>query len=331
MAIFRNVADDVGLLFQRQLELIKSKTFDIEYPELKAKKLFPVDNEGNAGVESIVYRQFDKVGKMKFIDGLGKDLPLVDVKSKEFRLHVKTFAGGFKYNIEELNRSKYANVPLSQQKANVVREAYEKLVNDVAFYGVPDLEIKGFFDLYKHNAVVKSAKGFKDMTADEIIGFINGLRNRVYTSTLMVEQPNCLVMDPLHLTYISSQRLGTYSDTTILEFLLEKCPWLEGKRENVIDVNEFHKTSEVIGEVAGSDIIAVYRRDPEKIQLAIPSELMYLPVQEIGIEYHTYAYGTIAGIEAYYPKGIQFGTIPNEDTVLMQEMESSSVKQPKKA
>jgi hypothetical protein len=324
---FENVNDDVGIFFQRQLEHIKAKTYDVLYPEYKAKILFPVDNEGGPGVEFIRYYQYDKTGDFVPIDFIGEDVPLVEVKGKEFMVPAKYFVGAFRYNVQELNAAKFSNVPLSQQKANAVRAAYEKTVNRIAFFGYPELNIKGFFELYVHNKVKRAAKGFTKMTPDEIVAYINSLRNRVYTTTLMVERPNCLVMDPNHLSYISSMRLGTASDTTILEFIVEKCAWLEKKLENVVDVNEFVGNSEKVGEAPGDDVIAVYRRDPEKIQLSIPAELTYRSVQERGFFYYTPAWGSIAGIEAYYPKGIQFGVIPKEDEDMVQEMEVSDIKE----
>jgi hypothetical protein len=42
---------------ERQLEFIKAQTYDIVYPELKARTLIPVDNSVDPGAETITYRQ----------------------------------------------------------------------------------------------------------------------------------------------------------------------------------------------------------------------------------------------------------------------------------
>ncbi len=42
--------------FARELEYIKSKSYDIEFPPLKAIKLIPVSTEAGPGAESITYQ-----------------------------------------------------------------------------------------------------------------------------------------------------------------------------------------------------------------------------------------------------------------------------------
>ena len=51
-----------AVFFQRQLEHIKSKSYDVKYAELKARQLFPVSNEAGAGVQTITYRTYDQAG-----------------------------------------------------------------------------------------------------------------------------------------------------------------------------------------------------------------------------------------------------------------------------
>lgn len=41
-----------SIFFARELEYIKAKTYDIKFPQLKARELLPVEFEANAGAES---------------------------------------------------------------------------------------------------------------------------------------------------------------------------------------------------------------------------------------------------------------------------------------
>ena len=53
---------DGGVFFQRQLEHIKAKSYDVLYANLKARELFPVSNEAGPGVTTITYRTYDIAG-----------------------------------------------------------------------------------------------------------------------------------------------------------------------------------------------------------------------------------------------------------------------------
>ena len=69
---------DGAVFFQRQLEHIKSKSYDVLYADLIARTLFPVSNEGGMGVTSITYRTYDQIGSAKIISAYADDLPRAD-------------------------------------------------------------------------------------------------------------------------------------------------------------------------------------------------------------------------------------------------------------
>ena len=73
---------DGAVFFQRQLEHIKARSYDVRYAELKARTLFPVSNEGGPGVTTITYRTYDQVGAAKIINAYADDLPRADVAGK---------------------------------------------------------------------------------------------------------------------------------------------------------------------------------------------------------------------------------------------------------
>ena len=56
-----------SVFFARQLEAIKSQTYDIRYPELRSRLFVPVSNEAGAGATSVTYRQFNRAGRAKII------------------------------------------------------------------------------------------------------------------------------------------------------------------------------------------------------------------------------------------------------------------------
>ena len=71
--------------FQRELEYVKSNTYDVKYPELKARRLFPLNPEVDPGATKITYQQYDQTGIAKIIANYADDLPRADIKGKEFK------------------------------------------------------------------------------------------------------------------------------------------------------------------------------------------------------------------------------------------------------
>ena len=60
-------ASDASVFFARELDYVKSQSYDVEYPEFTALKLFPVSSEINPGAETVTYYSYDKTGTMKKI------------------------------------------------------------------------------------------------------------------------------------------------------------------------------------------------------------------------------------------------------------------------
>ena len=66
-----NMDDQTALFFERSLEFVKSKTYDIRFPALKARMLIPVSNEAGPGAETIKYEQWRELFAWFLVPGLG--------------------------------------------------------------------------------------------------------------------------------------------------------------------------------------------------------------------------------------------------------------------
>ena len=59
--------DAAAVFFARELDYIKSKTYDKQYPEFTALQMFPVTHEVPEGAESFTYYGYEKTGFAKII------------------------------------------------------------------------------------------------------------------------------------------------------------------------------------------------------------------------------------------------------------------------
>ena len=299
--------DDVqGVFFQRELELIKAQSYDVQYADLIARNLFPVSNEGGFAITSITYRSYDKVGAAKLINNYAKDLPRADVGGKEVTIPVKEIGTSYGYTIKEIAASQLTGRSLDQQRANASRRAVEEEINDIAFNGRTDADLPGF--LSNPNiptvTVVNGAGGTPEWTTktpDEILFDVNDLFGDIFENTKMKERADTLLLPPQQWNYIASTPRASNSDTSILQYIVKNSPFIMSE-DNIIPVNEL-----VGAGTAGVDIMVAYTRRPDKLQLEIPGELQYFAPQEQGLEFVIPGMSSIAGVNVYYPLSAAIG------------------------
>jgi hypothetical protein len=90
---------------EKEIEHVKTMTYDVVYPELKARTFIPVDNSANTGAETITYRQWDEFGMAQIIANYADDLPLIDALVEEFSQKVKPLGAAYQWSIKDLRRS----------------------------------------------------------------------------------------------------------------------------------------------------------------------------------------------------------------------------------
>src|SRR5690606_39298439 len=72
------------LFLQRQLEQVRAKIFETEYPELKGRRLFPLATDIAASAETYVYFVYDMAGQAKVIaNGVRSEEHTSELQSRE--------------------------------------------------------------------------------------------------------------------------------------------------------------------------------------------------------------------------------------------------------
>ena len=299
---------DGAVFFQRQLEHIKARSYDVKYAELKARMLFPVSNDGGPGVNSITYRTYDQAGAAKIINAYADDLPRADVAGKETTIPVRSVGISYGYNLDEIQSSQLTGAALDQRRANSARRSTEQVVNDVSFFGDAESNLPGLFSNpnIPTGAVVNPGSGTEwvNKTPDEILFDVNDLFSDIFETTNMVEQGNTLLIPPAQWSYIMSTPRSSNSDTTIAQYLVNNSPYLNSM-EDIIPVNECSATNNPL---LASDAMVAYDRNPDKLQLEIPVELEMLPVQQKNLEFVVPGRLRLAGLNIYYPLSLAIAT-----------------------
>lgn len=290
------------IFFARQLEYVKSRTYDIKRPDLSAFNLFPVDTSAGAGAKTITYRQYDSVGSAKIIASYAEDLPRADVVAKEFTSNVRGIGVSYGYDVQEIRYAQMTGQSLDAKRAASTRKAHEQKVNQLAWSGDADHGLPGFLT----NANVPgytipadgtgSSKLFSNKTPDQILRDLNGLANAVYTQSKGVHRPNQLWIPLAQYTYIASTPRSSTSDTTILDYFLMSNRFIK----EVVPVLEL--ASNANGGVAGAtNIMVAVENTEENLQMNITMPFMQHSPQQKGLAFEVPCESRFGGVTITYP------------------------------
>jgi len=309
MAINTGFLDaDGAIFFQRQLEHIKAQSYDVRYADLKARMLFPVSNDGGRGVTSITYRTYDQAGIAKIIEAYADDLPRADVAGKETNIPVRSVGTSYGYNLDEIQSSELTGTSLDQRRANASRRSVEQVINDVAFFGDAESGLPGLFSNpnIPTGAVVDPGGGTEwvNKTPDQVLFDVNDLFADIFETTKMVEQANTLLIPTAQWSYIMSTPRSSTSDTTIGQYIVNNSPYINSL-EDIIPLNECHAVNNPL---LATDGMVAYDRNPDKLQLEIPVELEYMPVQQKNLEFIIPGRSRLGGLNIYYPLSLAIAT-----------------------
>jgi len=291
---------DGSIFFARQLEALKAKTYDVQYADLMYRACFPVNTSTPPGATSIVYQSYDRSGMAAIINAYAKDLPRVDIAGKEVSTPVRTVADAFGYSVDEIESARMVGMPLSQRKAVVARRAIEETMNRIAWFGDADNGLPGLLNninIPRGDAPNPgSGTEWSTKTPDEILADINGACNAIFEATKQKERPNTLLLPVAQWTLIMSTPRSIQSDTTIAKYVTMNSPFIRSL-DSIIPINELLGA----GTTPGDDIMIVYDKSPEKLELEIPQEVIFLPEQIQGLEYVIPVKARFGGLNIYYP------------------------------
>lgn len=303
--IYDNLDADTGIFFTRELEMIKTRSYDVLYPELLARRLFPLDTTTDTGAKTVTYRSWDHVGMAKLIHEYSDDLPNIEVSAKEFTRKIYGEGIAFGYSIQDIRNSRMANKPLEQRKANAARRQLLQLENQLAWDGEDASDIPGFLNNPNFNVTtpVDGAGGTTDWagkTPDEIIKDVSNMTSDIRDTSNGVESPTSLLVPESQYTLITTTPRSTQSDTTIADFIIASNPFIQ----EIVPVYNLKGKAPVSAAYDSEDMAILYDRSPEKLWLETPQDVEFLAAQEKGMMFEIPGHMRTAGVIVAYPKSV---------------------------
>ena len=305
--VFINLDANESAFFVRELTHIKTRSYDIVYPEFKATKYIPVTSEAGPGADVVLYRQYDIVGMMTLIANYAQDLPRADVMGKEFSVIVKSIGGSYGYNIQEIRAAQMVGRPLDARRAIALRHGYDQYINKLGWLGDGSEIYGGMYGfLFQPNTTKGDAitGSWLTATADQIIADFQKAYNGVVVTTKGMEMPNTCLLPLAEHTRIATTPRSTISDTTVLEFLKKAFPGITFDWINELAAVTSTTGKKPDGTTGSTNCMVLYNNIPDKLTYEIPQPFEQFAPQERLLEYVVPAHGRVAGVLCYYPLSI---------------------------
>lgn len=297
-----NIDANESAFFKRELEVVKSKTFDVKYKPNVALALFPMSAE-NPAAEVITWRQFSRVGMAKMISDYAQDFPRVDIYGVEYSVKPKDIGSSYGYSIAEIRRAAMAGLPLETRRAEAARRAIEDKLNYIAFNGDTATGLNGFFDypgITEYTVASGGTGGTKTWstkTADQILDDMNGIVHAIVSATNGIEQPDTMLLPLEQYNLITTKRLSTDSDTTVLEYFLKTNRYIK-RVEWVTDLKTAGDSS--------TARMMVYVNDSDHLNLEIPLMFEQFEADKTGMSYSIPCMARTAGLLIFYPGSVGY-------------------------
>ena len=304
-------AEDASVFFARELDYVKSQSYDVQYPKLTALNIFPVSSEVDPGAETITYYSYDRVGLAKIISNYATDLPRADVKGKPTTAIIKSLGASYGYSIQEMRASRMAGKSLDVRKGQSARYQVDYLNNKIAWNGDEETGLRGVLstgnDIPVYTPAAKSggtSTKWADKEADEILADLTGMLRTMSETTKGVETPDTLAIPESDYITLQNKRIDGTA-TTLLKYIqdnipdissIERCPELEATS---VDTNPYAAT-----DGTGKAVALLYKKDPMKFTIENPLPFMQYPVQAQGLEMVVPCEARTAGAVIYYPMSL---------------------------
>ena len=302
-------AEAASVFFARELDFVKSQSYDVEYPEFTALSLFPMSSEVDPGAETVTYYSYDKTGLAKIISNYATDLPRADVKGKPTTAIIKSLGDSYGYSIQEMRASRMAGKSLDTRKAESARYQIDYLNNKIAWNGDAETGLKGVLStdndvpLYTVANGAKGTTSWADKTEDEILADITGMLKQMATVTKKVEKPDTLALSSDAYIEIQNKRIGGTA-TTVLKYIQDNipdikqivsCPELDA---DSVETNPYAAASD------GKAVALLFKNDSRKLSIENPLPFMQYPIQTQGLEVVVPCEARTAGAMIYYPMSL---------------------------
>lgn len=298
---------------QAQGRNIETAIYKRRYPTFNYAEHVPVVTEGNPWAIGTQFRIADHTGKAKIISGKAKDMPFGKTTRSLATHDFFMIGAGWEWSLEETEQGMLYNVNVTQDDAMGAADDVERLLYDIAITGSTEVNRTGLINDANVPSADAAANGGENggggtstfwvhKTPDEIVADINTGLSTVKRQSGEVEWADTVRLPPAAFELISTKRIGTDTETTVLEHVGRKNIYT-AETNQPLDIKPLRDLASIADGERGRAVF--YRRDPQVLRYHLPMPRRVLPVHRVGLM--AYQQGLIArtgGTEIRLPKAM---------------------------
>lgn len=280
------------IFLANELEAMETEISQQDRPELDGLGLCPVLADVPTWAASVGYRTSKASGKAEFIGPGGENVPNVSLGLSKDTMPMGRFSLGAHHTLDDIAAAQALGMSLDSADTIEIFRGLDEFVHTGVIKGYAEKKMPGFFDnklVVRSKSAVTIAPG--GGSASAILAEMLAVSNEVVIDSKNVERPDTLAMGLTAYTHVSTERLGTTSDTTVLEFFLEKSPYIK----QVIPMQSLDGINLGTG-LTSTNVMVAFTFDPSKVQIKVTPYFL-MPVERhrhhVSVEYTAKISGVI--------------------------------------
>ena len=288
--------DDGMGFYISQLAYLEAKVYEAKYTNINFAEMVPIDTSIPEWQDSWDYTSYDAVTIGKFIGSSADDLPSVQASANKTSVPIGYAGNSFDYSLDELRKTQQLRMPIDTIKGRAAFRGSQEHSQRVAYFGDAARNMTGLFN-NPNISVDNSTVDWSSATGQEIVADMNSLLIEVWINSANTHLPNALAIDSARFAQISSQRMDSGTDTTILEFF---------KKNNLFttttgqELRIFPRLQLAGAGVGGKDRMMAYELNDENLGMVNPIPWRPLAPQMKNLQIKVPCEYKISGVEFRY-------------------------------
>lgn len=217
-------------------EAITGRAYDVKFPELFWSKTIPtasIDTSVPLGADSTSYTAKDRRGKAAFRSMSGKNIPTVGLSIGKVEIPIEEGAIMANIDLHEIEKIMMGHsINIVTEHGETMRRASEVQIEDVFFFGYPELNFAGYLD-YPYTpattAATKAATGttWAVATPQELAADVNTALATVYINSRGLHRANRIELPVTQYLQLANTMMSVVQGAATISGAISVLAWLK--------------------------------------------------------------------------------------------------------
>ena len=289
--------DDGMGFYISQLANLEAKVYEAKYTNINFAEMVPINTAVPEWADSWDYISYDAVTLGKFIGSSADDLPSVALSANKTSVPIGYAGNSFDYSLDELRKTQQLRIPIDATKGRAAFRGSQEHSQRVAYFGDAARNMTGLFN-NPNLALDNSTVNWSTATGQEIVDDMNSLLIKVWIDSANTHLPNALGLDSSRYAIITSRRMDSGTDTTIMQFFMQNNLYTTTTGQ---PLRVFPRLQLKGAGAGGKDRMMAYELNDDNLGMCNPIPWRALAPQMIGLNIKVPCEYKLSGVEFRYP------------------------------